>query len=88
MEFFVQFAQQEHLDACSGLLLVSVKTGRKDLCIIKNEYIFLIKIVEHILENLVLNITSLFVYNHQFALIAMIRRTQSNPFLWKFKLEL
>ena len=41
----VQLSEQEHLDFCIGLLLCSIETRRKNLCIIEDKGVAFIKII-------------------------------------------
>ena len=48
--FFIQLAQQEHLNLGIGLFLCAIKACRKNLGIVENEGVALVKIVEHVTE--------------------------------------
>ena len=55
----VQFAQEEHLYLCVGLLLRAVKTRREHLRIVEDESVALVEIVEHIAEIEILGVAVL-----------------------------
>ena len=56
VKLLVQLAQQEYLDTGSGLFLISIQTCRENFRIIKDKHIFIIKIIQDILEDLVFNL--------------------------------
>lgn len=56
-KFLIQLAQQKYLDTGTGLFLISIQTRRENFRIIKDKHIFIIKIVQDILEYLVFNLT-------------------------------
>ena len=64
-ELFVQLTQQEHFNTRTGLFLVTVQAGRENLGVVEDKHIFVIKIVQNILEHLVLNLTRLTVQHQQ-----------------------
>ena len=64
-ELFVQLTQQEHFNTRTGLFLVAVQAGRENLGVVEDKHIFVIKIVQNILEHLVLNLTRLTVQHQQ-----------------------
>ena len=77
-EFFVQLTQQEYFDTSSRLLLITIQTCREYLRIVEYKYVFIIKVVQNILEHLVFNLSSTTVQHHQARLISILRRMQSD----------
>ena len=59
MELLVEFAQQEHLDACSGLLLIAIESGREHLGVVEDEDIVFIEIFQDVLEDTMFNLARL-----------------------------
>ena len=55
-KLLIQFTQQKNLDTCTGFLFISIQTRREDFRIIKDKHIFIIKILQDILEYLVLDL--------------------------------
>ncbi len=87
-ELFVQLAQQKHFNARTGLLLISVEAGGENLGIVEDEHILVIKIVQNILEHLVLNLTRLAVQHQQTRLVPVLRGVQSYLLFGKLEFEL
>ncbi len=84
----VELAQQEYFDACAGLFLVAIEQGGEHLSVVQYHYIAVAKVVEHVLENLVLNFTGFAVYNHEFAFVAVFNRILGNKFFGKIEFKL
>ena len=84
----VQLPEQEYLDACSCLFLVSVKSCRKYLCVIQNEGVSFAEILDDVLEESVLNLAGILVENHELTLIAPSRRLLCNLFRRQVELKL
>ena len=70
----VQFAQQENFDFGAGLLLVTVKTGRKDFRIVEGQHIPFIEIIDHIFKNGVFDLAAGPVDHHQSRFVAVFGR--------------
>ena len=49
-QFFVELAQQEHLNLCVGLLLGAIESGRKHLCVVEDEGVAVVKVVHYVAE--------------------------------------
>ena len=73
-KFFIQLTQQEYFDTSTCLFLVTIQTGRKYLRIVEYKHIFIIKVVQHIFEHLVLNLTCITMQYHQTRLIPIFHR--------------
>ncbi len=86
--FGVQLAQQEDLDAGSGLLLIAIQTRGKDLCVVENHKILLVEIVDEFLENFMFDFLALLVQHHHLTFVTMVRRLQCDTIFRKFELEL
>ena len=84
----IQLTEQEYLNKRIGLLLTTPETSRKDLGIVENEQIALIKILYQFRHGFVLNIPCLAMEHHQTGVIAIGRRELSNQFFWQFKFKL
>ena len=86
--FSIQFSQQENLDARPCLLLVAVETSWKDLGIVEEHKVFLVKIVDELLEYLVLNLFAFLVEHHKTGFITMFCWQKRNMVFWEFEFEL
>ena len=84
----IQFSQQENLDACTSLLLVAVETSWEDLGVVEEHKVFLIKIVDELLEYLVLNLVAFLVEHHKTGFITMFCWQKRNMVFWEFEFEL
>ena len=84
----VEFAQQEYFDARAGFFLVAVEQGGEHLSVVQHHYISVAKVVEHVLENLVLNFTGFAVYNHEFTFVAVFNRILGDKFFGKIEFKL
>ena len=73
-KFFIQLTQQEYFDTSTCLFLVTIQTGREYLRIVEYKHIFIIKVVQHIFEHLVLNLTCITMQYHQTRLIPIFHR--------------
>ena len=67
----VELTQQEHLNVSSGLFLVAVELGREHLCVVEDEGVLVVEVVDDVLEDAVLNFTSLAVQHHEPCLVAI-----------------
>ena len=65
----VQFTQQEHLDACTGLLLVAKELGGEHLGIVEHEQVVRAEVFKNFLEDLVLDLVAALVQYHQSGLV-------------------
>ena len=88
MEVLVQLTQQEHFNTGTRLFLIAVQTGRKDLGVIKDKHILIIKIVQDILKLDVLNLAGRFMHHHQPRLVAILGRIQRYLLFRQFEFEL
>ena len=84
----IEFAEQEHLYAGSGLLLVAVKPGREHLGVVEHHHITLIKEVYYFLEYMMADFTGFGINHHQTAFVSVFRRIKSYAFLREFEFEL
>ena len=76
----VQFAQEEDFDLRAGFLLVSVEACGEDLRVVEHEEVFLLEVVEDLLENAVFDGSGLAVYDHQSRLVAVFGRVFGQHF--------
>ena len=84
----VEFAQQEHFDARTGLLFVAIKTRRKHLRVVEHKDVVLIEVFEEILEHAVFDFARFAVEHHHAAFIAMGGGILGNLFLRELVFEL
>ena len=49
-QFFVQLTEQEYFNAGTRFFLVTIQTSRKDFGIVKDKHVFVVEIVQYILE--------------------------------------
>ena len=87
-ELLVQFAQEEHLDACPRLLLVAVESGGEDLRVVEDKNVVLVEEREDVLEHEVLEVSALAVEHHHARLVAMRSRVLRNLFFGEFEFKL
>ena len=69
--FGVEFAEQKHFYACSGFLLIAVKTGGKYLGVVKYHQVAVVEKVDDVFEYAVLYRAVAAVYNHKATLVAL-----------------
>ena len=87
-QLFIQFTQEENFYPRSGLFLIAEKPCRKHFGVIEDEYVLIVKIVEHILEYAVLYGMAFLMQHHETRLIAIFRGIKRNLLLRKFEFEL
>ena len=76
--FAVQLTEQKHLNDSAGLLLVAVQFGWEDLGVVGHKYIAFIEFIKDVLEHLVLNLSGVFVDDHQAAVVSVFEGPLSN----------
>ena len=60
----IEFAQQEHLDTCSRLLLVAEEFGGEDLGVVEYKQVMGVEVVKYVLEHFMFNLVALLVEYH------------------------
>ena len=84
----VEFAEEEHLDACTGFFLLAVEEGGEDLGVVGDDDIVLFDIVDEVFENAVFHLTGVTVEDEQACLVAVARGFFSYEFFWQVESEL
>ena len=87
-QFLVQFAQQEHFDACACFFLVTVKACGKYLGVVKHKHVVFIEKGQDVLEHQVFDFARFSVQHEHSALIAVGSRIFCNLFLGELEFEL
>ena len=83
----IQLAQQEDADLGAGLLLLAIQQGGEHARVVHHEQIAFVKIVDDILEKLVLDGLSLAIKHHQTGFVPLSSGVQGYQFLRKIILE-
>ena len=69
---------KKYFDISTGLLFVSIKSCWEYLCVVEDECVTLSEVFNNILEEFVLDFTSVLMKNHKFALVSPSRRLCCN----------
>ena len=81
-------AWQEHLDICIRFLFLSIQTSREHLCVIRYNYIALIKTRRKVTHTFMLYLSRLSVQHQQTCIITKTTGELRNQFLWKLEFEI
>ena len=81
----VELTKQENFNLGTGLLLISIEASRKYLCIVKDKAVFLLKIVENIFKDAMLNLARISMYDNKARLITINLRILCYKFRFKVK---
>ena len=84
----LQLTQQEHLDICIRFLFLSIQTSREHLCVIRYNYIALIKARRKVTHTFMLYLSRLSVQHQQTCIITKTTGELRNQFLWKLEFEI
>ena len=73
MHFLVKLSQQKDLYFSTGFLFIAIHPGRKYLGVIKYQYIAIVKIIDHILEFFMSDLSSGTVNDHHAGVFTVFR---------------
>ena len=86
--FGVELAEEKHLDARAGLLLVAVEEGGEDFGVVENHHIALVEEVDDFFENMMGDFARGAVDHHHACHVAVLERMLGNEFGRQVEFEL
>lgn len=87
-QLLVEFAQQEHFDACTGFLFIAVESRGEHLCVVEHEHVVGAVKAEYVFEHEVLYVACGAVEHHHAAFVAVGGRVLGYALLRELELEL